>query len=111
MTLIEHPTTPLVIRMAEPTDQPKLQSLAELDSALPFSGAALVAEVGDHLVAGVSLASGREVADPFVPTSEILELLRVRARQLKPRLAPPGRFATLRSMRIPRARPPRLLLR
>ena len=111
MTLIEHPTAPLVIRMADTTDQAELQSLAELDSALPFSGAALVAELDDHLVAGLSLMSGREVANPFVPTREILELLRVRARQLKPRLAPPGRFATLRSMRIPRGRPPRLLLR
>lgn len=111
MTLIEHPTAPVVIRIADPSDRPALQSLAELDSVLPFTGAALIAELDDCVVAGISLANGREVANPFVPTREILELLRIRARQLKPRLAPRGRFVTLRSMRIPRARSRRPLLR
>ena len=111
MTLIEHPATPLVLRIATTDDEPQLHYLAELDSALPFTGAALVAELDDRLVAGVSLSTGREVADPFVPTREILELMRVRARQLKPRLAPPGRLATLRSMLIRPMRSRRLLLR
>jgi hypothetical protein len=109
-TLIEHPTAPLVIRIAEPSDGPALQFLAELDSVLPFTGAALIAELDGQMVAGISLANGREVADPFVPTTEILELLRIRAKQLKPRLAPRAPFAKLRLMRIPRARSLRLLL-
>lgn len=111
MTLIEHAMSPVVIRISKTADQAALQYLAELESVLPFTGAALVAEIDDRVVAGISLATGREVADPFVPTSEILELLRIRMRQLKPRLAPRGRFATLRSMRIPRAQSRRLLAR
>lgn len=111
MTLTEHPAAPLVIRIATPSDDAAIQALAELDSAQPFTGAALVAELDDRLVAAVSLANDREVANPFMPTGEILELLRIRAKQLKPRLAPRVRFATLRSMRIPRARSPRLLAR
>lgn len=111
MTLIEHPAAPVVIRIADQSDDAAIQCLAELDSALPFSGAALIAELDERVVAGVSLADGREVADPFVPTSEILELLRIRARQLKPRLAPRDHFERLRSMRIPRARSLRLLSR
>jgi hypothetical protein len=110
MTLTEHPAAALVIRIAEPSDRPALQSLAELDSVLPFTGAALIAELDEQVVAAISLANGREVADPFVPTKEILELLRIRAKQLKPRLAPRDRFATLRSMRIRRARSLRSLL-
>lgn len=110
MTQIEHPAAPLVIRIADPADVPALHTLAALDSVLPFTGAALIAELDEQMVAAVSLANGREVADPFVPTSEILELLRMRAKQLKPRLAPRGRFATLRSMRTSRARSLRLLL-
>jgi hypothetical protein len=111
MTLTQHPAVSLVIRIADPSDEPALQSLAELDSVLPFTGAALIAELDERVVAAISLANGREVADPFVPTSEILELLRLRAKQLKPRLAPRVPFATLRSMRIPRTRFPRLILR
>lgn len=111
MTLIEHPTAPVVIRISDAGDRAALQCLAELDSALPFTGAALIAEVDDRVVAGISLANGREVANPFIATSEILELLRVRVRHLKPRLAPRGRFATLRSMRLLRVRSPRLLVR
>jgi hypothetical protein len=111
MTPIEHPAAPLVIRIATPSDDAAIQRLAELDSARPFRGAALVAELNDELVAAVSLANGREVANPFVPTREILDLLRIRAKQLKPRLAPRARFATLRSMRIQRARSLRLLFR
>jgi len=42
MTLIEHPTAPLVILIAGAEDRPELQQLAELDSTVPFTGAALV---------------------------------------------------------------------
>lgn len=111
MTLTKHPAAAVVIRMADEGDAAAIQRIAELDSTTPFTGAALIAELDDELVAAVSLATWREIADPFVPTKEILDLLRIRARQLKPRLAPRVPFATLRSMRIPRARSPRLILR
>src|SRR5438270_13998692 len=103
MDLIEHPAAPVVIRVADANDEAVLAHLAELDSARPPSGATLIAELHDHPVAALSLADGRAVADPFIPTSEIVELLRLRARQLRPRLAPRARSAKLRSMRTPRA--------
>lgn len=105
------PTGPLIIRLATVTDHAALERLAELDSTEPLIGAALIAELGERLVAARSLTTDREIADPFLPTSEIVELLRIRARQLKPRLAPRVHFATLRPTRIPRARSLRLLSR
>lgn len=103
--------TPLVIRIATAGDQASLRGLAELDSVEPLTGAALIAEVGERLVAAISLDTRREIADPFVPTSDVLELLRIRARQLTPRLAPRDAFATRRSTRTPLVRSLRLLLR
>jgi len=103
--------TPLVIRLATEGDRSALRRLAELDSARSLPGGVLIAKLGERLVAAISLADGREIADPFTPTAEILKLLRLRARQLKPPPAPRARFVTLRSKRIPLARSPRLLAR
>ena len=38
-------------------------------------------------VAALSLRDGRVVADPFTPTAELVELMRLRARQITLRLA------------------------
>ena len=110
-TSLESSLGPLVIRIADAQDEPALPYLAELDSAQPPVGATLIAELCARPVAALSLADGKAIADPFLPTSEILELLRFRARQLRPRLAPRASFATLRSRRRPRVRSLRLLLR
>lgn len=109
MALIEHPAAPVVIRLAGANDEAELARLAELDSARPPSGATLIAELHERPVAALSLSDGQAVADPFTPTSEIIELLRLRATQLRPRLAPRVREARLRSMRTPRARSRRSL--
>ena len=61
----------------------RLAELAQLDSARPLTGTALVAEVDGAAVAAVELESGRAVADPFRPTAKVLELLRMRAAQLQ----------------------------
>lgn len=104
MALTEHPAAPLVIRVAEAKDEAALAHLAELDSARAPSGATLIAESHERPVAALSLADGQAVADPFVPTSEIIELLRFRARQLTPRLAPRAPLPRRLSMRIQQAR-------
>jgi hypothetical protein len=76
------PSSPLALRPAVGADAPALEQLAALDSAPPLHGPALLAHHEGRLLAAVSLADGRAIADPFERTAETIELLRVRARQV-----------------------------
>jgi hypothetical protein len=97
-------TEPVTMRMARPADHEALRRLADLDSA----GAVppeplLIGERGGRPVAARSLYDASVVADPFVPTSDVLALLALRARQLdaagpSPR-APRRRLAAWRALR------------
>ena len=71
---------PIVIRRAGTADAAALERLAALDSAHLPSGDLLVAEVDGEPRAALRIADGAFVADPFWPTAELVELLRVRAR-------------------------------
>ena len=62
-----------------------LKRLAELDSQQPLDGDALIAEVDGVAAAALSLHSGQVVADPFVHTQAVVDLLRVRASRGAPR--------------------------
>ena len=73
---------PVVIRLAAAADRAALGHLAELDSAGRPSDPTLLAEVGGRVVAALELAGGRVVANPFLATGDIQELLRLRAAQL-----------------------------
>ena len=73
---------PVVIRMATAADRSSLERLAQLDSADMPTGATLIAELGERAVAALSLNDGDAIADPFVPTGDIVALLRLRATQL-----------------------------
>jgi hypothetical protein len=98
-----HPT--VAIRAARGSDGPALVRLAALDSKRPLSGTLLVAERDGELAAALSLESGAHVADPFVPSAELVALLRLQAAALEPgaraevrkwarwRLTPPLRTA------------------
>ena len=68
-------TTPITIRQSNDTDAPVLRRLAELDSARPMEGPALIAEFGDRAIAAVSLDGRRAIADPFEPTEQVIALL------------------------------------
>jgi len=81
-TPLEPLWSPLVIRLATAGDQEALKRLSELDSRPTPTGATLIAEHRGSLVAAVSLQDGEQIADPFIPTADITDLLRVRARQL-----------------------------
>jgi len=83
--------SPLVIRLATAGDQRALERLAEIDSRPTPAGTTLIAELRGSPVAAVSLGDGEQIADPFLPTSDITELLRLRARQLS-RSARPRRW-------------------
>lgn len=75
-------TASVAIRRAGDVDLPLLQDLAELDSARPIAGPAIVADVNGRPWAALALDDQRVVADPFLPTAAAVELLRLRARQL-----------------------------
>jgi hypothetical protein len=75
--------TPLVIRLAVAGDEATLRQLAHLDSARPLQGPALIAEQGGSAVAAVAVIDGSVVADPFVATTNIVEILLLRAAQLR----------------------------
>jgi hypothetical protein len=69
----------LTIRRADTSDTSALVRLAALDSASPPTGEALLAEVGGELWAAVEVDSGAAIADPFRPSGELVDLLRLKA--------------------------------
>jgi hypothetical protein len=74
----------LVIRKAADGDRGPLRRLALLDSANLPQGPMLVAERQGQLVAAVPLGGGRAIADPFVPSADVVGLLELRRAQLHP---------------------------
>jgi hypothetical protein len=73
----------VLIRSAGPSDAHALTQLAALDEAPLPAGPLLVAEVGGALWTAVSIASGDAIADPFRATAAVVDLVRVRAGQLR----------------------------
>lgn len=73
----------LTVRLATSDDRPDLERLAALDGAEEApAGPVLIGSLMARPVAALSLSDGHVVADPFTPTCELVELLRLRARQL-----------------------------
>jgi len=66
----------ITIRSARDADAVALYRLAALDSSSVPSGDLLVAEVGGELVAAAS--DHGVIADPFRPTADVVDLLRLR---------------------------------
>jgi hypothetical protein len=86
----------LVIRPAYPDDHAALARLASLDSQRPLRAfGALVAERDGRILAALSAADGRTIADPFAPTADLVALLRLHAAAdpsaPAPRTVPGGR--------------------
>jgi hypothetical protein len=71
------------IRTADQLDSTALWRLAALDSRVPPKGQTLIAEVDGELVAALSVDGGNGIADPFRRTAASLDLLELRARQLR----------------------------
>ena len=84
------PVSSVVLRRADSQDSAALVRLAQLDGAPRPSSAMLVAERDDEIVAALPFYGGRAIADPFLPTAELVELLRARV-QLLAAAAPSGR--------------------
>ena len=84
----------ITIRNSRPADASALRQLAALDSKTVPQGELIVAEVSGEVVAAYAPASSRTIADPFRPTADVVDLLRVRAQGLRP-AAPKFRHALL----------------
>ncbi|HEX8066004.1 MAG TPA: hypothetical protein VF520_05715 [Thermoleophilaceae bacterium] len=77
------PRETIVIRSSTDADATALAQLARLDSAVPHPvGRALVGEVDGELRAVLPLDGGRAIADPFVETAHVVDLLRAHATAL-----------------------------
>ena len=73
----------LVIRPAVAGDEPAIARLSALDEHELPRGPRLIGERGGRIVAALDVHSGDAVADPFVPTAGLLELLGLRAAQVR----------------------------
>jgi hypothetical protein len=72
---------PITITHSTEADALSVRRLAALDDRRPPHGPALLAYVDGELRAAVGLLDGQAVADPFRHTAELVELLRLQARQ------------------------------
>jgi len=70
----------LTMRRATPEDAQALHALTIIDNSLPLSGEILVAQLDGAVVAAVSVTDDRAIADPFRPSADTVEILRLRAR-------------------------------
>ena len=69
----------VLIRAARGSDGAALERLAELDSSRVPAGSLLVAEDDGRLVAAIASSTGQAIADPFLPTADVIALLELRA--------------------------------
>jgi hypothetical protein len=77
-----YPSHSIVIRHSVDEDVRTLAGLAALDSRPELRGPALLAEVDGVARAALDLHDGSVAADPFARTTELVELLRLRARAI-----------------------------
>jgi len=76
-------TAPVLIRPASRGDARAINRLAALDEHELPHGQRLVGEIEGRVVAALEIRSGKTIADPFVPTQGIVELLGLRAAQVR----------------------------
>ena len=76
-------TSEITVRLADHTDSRALLYLAALDSAQVPAGALVLAESDGEIVAAVPVNGGRAIADPFRGTAALVEMLELRAAQMR----------------------------
>jgi hypothetical protein len=95
----------VTVRHTRPADAEAIARLAALDSGRTPTGPMLVAESDARILAALPLGSGRPIADPFTPTTELVALLKLRANQLREGEARAGRGLRARLRRRLRVSP------
>ena len=78
-------TGAITIRSSTEADSPAIRDLALLDGGVAPRGDTLLAYVDGELRVAVGRTDGRVVADPFHLTADIVNLVRARAAQERPR--------------------------
>jgi hypothetical protein len=73
----------LTVRAATLRDDEAVRVLAALEGVGMPKGPVLVAEIGHEVVAALPLDGGAALADPFRRTAHLVELLELRAKQLR----------------------------
>ena len=92
----------IAIRAAtESSDHDMVRLLAALDSSGAPESPTVIAIVDGRPVAAASLVDGSVVADPFVPTADVVELLQARVAAT----AKPARARRRPRFGLPRLRP------
>jgi hypothetical protein len=86
-------TSEITVRLADHTDSRALLELAALDSTQVPAGALVLAESDGEIVAAVPVNGGRAIADPFRGTTLLVEMLELRAAQMRRRSEQPHRIA------------------
>ena len=74
---------PVLIRHASRADAREIDRLAELDERALPQGERLVGVLDGRVVAALEVGSGTSIADPFFPTQGVVELLGLRAAQVR----------------------------
>ena len=72
---------PITIRTAHPGDASALRRLAELDTSVVPREPLIVAEVDGEIQVAVSMSDLSTIADPFVPSAHVVDLVRGHIRQ------------------------------
>ncbi len=87
----------VALRMAERDEAPMVRRLAALDDAPALEGPVLLALMDGEAVAALALLDRRVVANPFLCTRDVVQLLRLRAEHIAgPGPGPRRRPALLR---------------
>jgi predicted ATP-grasp superfamily ATP-dependent carboligase len=73
----------VAVRLAGPEDEAAIRRLASLDSKKVLGGPHLVAEADGDVIAALAIASDHAVSDPFRWTADVVELMKIRAAQLR----------------------------
>src|SRR4051794_26128421 len=73
----------LTVRAATLRDGEAVRVLAALEGVAMPKGPMLIVEVGHEVVAALPLDGGGALADPFRRTAHLVELLELRAKQLR----------------------------
>jgi hypothetical protein len=76
-------STTVVLRLASPSDYGALEQLADRDSRRLPPGPHLLAERDGRIDAAISASTHELVADPFSRTSELCDLLRCHAGEVR----------------------------
>ena len=73
----------VAVRFAGPEDEAAMRRLAALDSKKLADGPYLVAEADGDVIAALAIGSDHAVSDPFRWSIDVVELMKIRAAQLR----------------------------